>query len=149
MGESKRSMKRRIAELECSWDKEMSSITRNFATYPLRLHISKTGADCAHVFVLGYGGGMVGGDCVELKCEILENAQLCLRTQGSTKIFKSNEPVASRVATRQFTTVNIGPNGFVCMIPDHITCFKDARYAQETTYNLESTSNLCLVEWYS
>src|SRR5271155_276471 len=41
------------------------------------------------VFLLTYGGGLVGGDQVKLDVELEPDTRLVLVTQGSTKIFKS------------------------------------------------------------
>ena len=57
--------------------------TLNFK-YPLKL-ISPTAsqtAKCLTVFMLSYGGGLVSGDAVDLKCVVEEGAKLCLQTQG-------------------------------------------------------------------
>ena len=73
--------------------------------YPLKL-ISPTspsgGQKSVVVFLLSYGGGLVGGDSVKLGIEIRAGASLSLVTQGHTKIFKSPSP---EVVTSQTMTV--------------------------------------------
>ena len=43
---------------------------------------------CCHLYILGYGGGLVSGDTSTIRVNVRPSARLCLRTQGSTKIFR-------------------------------------------------------------
>jgi UreD urease accessory protein len=61
--------------------------TERSATYPLKLLSPRVPADgVAVVYVLGYGGGLVGGDEVVLSVEILDGAKLVMLTQVCTKL---------------------------------------------------------------
>ena len=53
------------------------------ATYPLKL-LSPQLADpeISILYVLSYGGGLVGGDCVQLNVEVYDGARLAMRSQG-------------------------------------------------------------------
>merc|ERR1712070_1364811 len=44
---------------------------------------------CLLVYILSYGGGIVGGDHVNINCLLNENTNVCLASQGSTKVFKA------------------------------------------------------------
>src|SRR5277367_4021728 len=59
--------------------------------YPLKLISPSPTASqkSVLVFLLTYGGGLVGGDQVHLDIDVKSNAKLSIVTQGHTKIFKS------------------------------------------------------------
>ena len=44
---------------------------------------------CLLVYVISYGGGLVGGDDINIECILNENTNACLASQGSTKVFKA------------------------------------------------------------
>jgi len=50
----------------------------------------------AALFIVGYGGGLVSGDCVSLSIDCGQKTALLLLTQGSTKVFKTRESFASK-----------------------------------------------------
>src|ERR1700726_1300207 len=60
--------------------------------YPLKLISPRgLGQPCTSVFMMSYGGGLVGGDKIDLSVTIQEDCKLALLTQGSTKIFKQRK----------------------------------------------------------
>ena len=73
----------------CDNNGDRTRIVSQYATYPVRFVQLENEVDCSHVYVLGYGGGLVGGDVNIIHMNVEEKAKLCLRTQGSTKIYKS------------------------------------------------------------
>src|ERR1700709_1845522 len=78
--------------------------------YPLKLiapdpHHSSEEKHVTVVFLLTYGGGLVGGDKINLEVGLQDATRLVLLTQGSTKIFKSAE---RSVISGQTLNVRIG-----------------------------------------
>ncbi|EEY13933.1 urease accessory protein UreD [Verticillium alfalfae VaMs.102] len=78
--------------------------------YPLKL-ISPSltaGEKSALVFLLSYGGGLVGGDHVHLEILVRPDARLSIVTQGHTKIFKA---ASKTIVTRQALRARIAARG--------------------------------------
>ncbi|KAM4056088.1 ureD urease accessory protein [Hirsutella rhossiliensis] len=115
--------------------------------YPLKL-ISPTtpsgGQKSVLVFLLSYGGGLVGGDTVSLSVVIRAGASLSLVTQGHTKIFKSPSP---NVVTSQVMHVRMDQDSALCLLPDPVQPFEDSAYAQTQIFELASRCSLCLLDW--
>ncbi|KAL2256911.1 hypothetical protein VTK26DRAFT_931 [Humicola hyalothermophila] len=98
----------------------------------------------ALVFLLSYGGGLVGGDNVNLKIDVETGARLSLVTQGHTKIFKSATP---DIVTRQTLNITIASNAAVCLLPDPVQPFADSVYEQFQVFRLARKASLCLLDW--
>jgi urease accessory protein len=116
--------------------------------YPLKLiSPSPTAAQKSIlVFLLTYGGGLVGGDQVQLQITVQPKAKISIVTQGHTKIFKS----ASRdIVTRQKLNVVIGAGAALCMLPDPVQPFGGSVYEQSQIFTLENNASICLLDWVS
>lgn len=115
--------------------------------YPLKL-ISPTsptgGQKSVLVFLLSYGGGLVGGDAVHLSIHVQAGASLSLVTQGHTKVFKSP---AEDVITSQLMTAKIDAGAALCLLPDPVQPFQDSLYTQIQVFKLAEDSSLCLLDW--
>jgi urease accessory protein UreH len=114
--------------------------------YPLKLitPMRPPETKSALVFLLSYGGGLVGGDQVNLAIDVKAGAKLSLATQGHTKIFKSASP---DIVTRQRMHVNIAPEAAVCLLPDPVQPFEASVYEQVQIFRLARNSSLCLLDW--
>lgn len=116
--------------------------------YPLKL-ISPSpsaGQKSVLVFLLTYGGGLVGGDQVYLTINVNPNAKLSVVTQGHTKIFKSP---SRDVITRQQLRVTIQSGAGVCLLPDPVQPFEESVYEQSQIFTLVEGASLCLLDWVS
>ncbi|KAJ2969647.1 hypothetical protein NUW58_g9937 [Xylaria curta] len=114
--------------------------------YPLKL-ISpspKVGQASVLVFLLSYGGGLVGGDQVNLSVEVRSGAKLSIVTQGHTKIF---QPVSPDVVTRQRLQVNLEKDAALCLLPDPVQPFDSSVYEQTQIFNVAPAASLCLLDW--
>ncbi|KAG7288708.1 hypothetical protein NEMBOFW57_005064 [Staphylotrichum longicolle] len=114
--------------------------------YPLKLitPMRPPETKSALVFILSYGGGLVGGDQVNLSIDVKTGAKLSLATQGHTKIFKSP---SREVVTRQTLLVSIAPNAAVCLLPDPVQPFEASVYEQIQIFKLARSASLCLLDW--
>jgi urease accessory protein len=114
--------------------------------YPLKLISPAFKADqkSVLVFLLSYGGGLVGGDQINLAIDIEHNARLTLVTQGHTKIFK---PTTSGVVTRQALNVDIQDGGALCLLPDPVQPFEGSNYEQTQIFTLHGAASLCMLDW--
>lgn len=114
--------------------------------YPLKLISPSPSADqkSTLVFLLSYGGGLVGGDQVDLTIAVHEGAKLSLVTQGHTKIFKSASP---DIVTRQTLHVQVNDDASLCLLPDPVQPFENSVYAQTQIFNLAPQASLCFLDW--
>lgn len=96
------------------------------------------------VFLLSYGGGLVGGDTVNLSIHVKPKAKLSIVTQGHTKVFKSPSP---DIVTRQTLQVEVDDEAALCLLPDPVQPFKDSVYAQTQIFKLKSCASLFLLDW--
>lgn len=116
--------------------------------YPLKL-ISPPRNTQSHlsalVFLLSYGGGLVGGDTISLHITVVPGSRLAVVTQGHTKIFRSGNP---SVTTRQELDVLVGDGAALCLLPDPVQPFAHSVYAQAQTFRLRGPdASLCLLDW--
>ena len=130
-------------------------LTRLEYQYPLKLIAPDTHASpevpsntVSLVFLLTYGGGLVGGDKITLKVSLAEGTRLALATQGSTKIFKS--PGRS-VVSGQILEVTIGKGASLCYLPDPTQPFAESVYEQRQTFYVDrfGASSLRVLDWVS
>ncbi|KAH6686164.1 UreD urease accessory protein [Plectosphaerella plurivora] len=114
--------------------------------YPLKLISPRPAVDqkSALVFLLSYGGGLVGGDSVSLSIDVLDRSRLSIVTQGHTKIFRS--PSLS-VVTRQTLHVRIANDAGLCLLPDPVQPFESSVYEQTQIFNVDPRASLCLLDW--
>lgn len=114
--------------------------------YPLKLISPTPVADQKSilVFLLSYGGGLVGGDTIDLAIDIHERSRLSLATQGHTKIFKSPTP---DVVTSQTLRIRIDDGAALCLLPDPVQPFENSVYTQTQIFNLAPTASLCFLDW--
>ncbi|KAH9968841.1 UreD-domain-containing protein [Russula dissimulans] len=125
-------------------------------TYPLKLLSPRMQQDgVAVVYMITYGGGLVGGDRIFVSINIEQGARLVLLSQGSTKVFKARLGVRAAPTTTTMTTttqcldVSIAAGGALFLLPDPVTCFRDAAYRQVQTFRLEHGASAVLLDWYT
>ncbi|KAI0896034.1 UreD-domain-containing protein [Annulohypoxylon nitens] len=114
--------------------------------YPLKLISPASAAEQGSVlvFLLSYGGGIVGGDQINLSIDVQPNARLSIVTQGHTKIFRPTQPNA---VSRQNLKVEIKDGAALCLVPDPIQPFEGSVYEQIQTFKLTDDASLCLLDW--
>ena len=117
--------------------------------YPLKLISPRLPSQpCTSVFMMSYGGGLVGGDQIEVSIHVETGCKLSLLTQGSTKIFKqryNDEKPPS--TTSQLLRVKIDDGGLLALLPDPIQPFADSCYNQYQSFELHPNANLILLDW--
>lgn len=133
--------------------------------YPLKLLSPRTFQDrVAVVYVLTYGGGLVGGDRLKLSVDVKDKTVLVLLSQGSTKVFKTrpghrladvshststaHENPASVQVTSQIFSFNITSGSTLALLTDPVTCFRSASYTQVQSFHLEDDrSSVVVLDW--
>ena len=121
--------------------------------YPLKLvapdpHAVHEDKHVTVVFLLTYGGGLVGGDKIDLKVDIDPLTRLVLVTQGSTKLFKSQN---RSIVSGQILDVKISAGGSLCYLPDPTQPFAESVYEQRQTFYVDPSgaSSLLMLDWVS
>ena len=114
--------------------------------YPLKLISPSPSSNqpSVLVFLLSYGGGLVGGDAVNLSIHVKSEARLSIVTQGHTKIFKSASP---DIVTKQTLQVEIDDAAALCLLPDPVQPFQDSVYIQTQIFKLKEQASLFLLDW--
>ncbi|CAE7563663.1 ndc80 [Symbiodinium sp. CCMP2456] len=79
-----------------------------------------------------FGGGLLGGDEVDMAVEVDSNATLTLVTQASTKIYRTNQDLP---ATQRFS-VRIRKGGLLVLAPDPLVPFASSQYSQQMRFTL-------------
>ncbi|ORY71813.1 UreD urease accessory protein [Pseudomassariella vexata] len=114
--------------------------------YPLKLISPSVKADnkSVLVFLLSYGGGLVGGDQINLSIDMRSDSRLSIVTQGHTKIFK---PLKPDTVTSQTLQVDINDGAALCLLPDPVQPFEGSIYEQTQIFKLNSSASLYLLDW--
>lgn len=103
--------------------------------------------EAALVFLLSYGGGLVGGDQVSLRVDVERDARLAIVTQGHTKIFRPTAASQQQQTTRQSLEVHVARGAALCLLPDPVQPFADSRYEQTQVFRVARGGNLCVLDW--
>lgn len=119
----------------------------------------------AAIYIVGYGGGLVSGDTVQLDMDVGQGCTMLVLTQGSTKVYKMREKTwteakqaadHSKVHSPSLTTSQtirciVRPSAVLVMLPDPVTCYARARYSQTQRFDLRcaKTSSLAVLDWFT
>ncbi|KAF8634395.1 hypothetical protein AX15_000851 [Amanita polypyramis BW_CC] len=135
------------------------------SAYPLKLLAPRIVQDTvAVVYVLTYGGGLVGGDQLKLCADVDDEATLVVLSQGSTKVFKTRPgrrlADVSRLArgphvaspsfdiTSQVSTFNVASGSTLALLMEPVACFRSAKYSQVQTFHLkDDRSSIIVLDW--
>jgi len=87
----------------------------------------------AAVHLHNVSGGILGGDRLEVRCDVGTGAHAQLTTTGATRIYRARADAAAE----QQTIVRIRAGGLLEYVPDITIPFAGARYRQTTRIDLE------------
>lgn len=97
------------------------------------------------VYLLTYGGGIVAGDSIDLDVYLDYKTRLLLLTQGSTKIFKTED---ARIVSHQHMNVHLKNGSALVYLPDPVQPFAHTAFSQSQVYHLEQgNGSLCVCDW--
>jgi urease accessory protein len=120
-----------------------SVVRRAFAESPLRLLTPRNKGLGAWIFTSTFGGGLVGGDRIDLSIDVGPDAMTFLSSQASTKVYRSTEGCRSDVRAR------VAPGGLLVSMPDPVVCFAGSGYEQVQEFALEAGASLVALDWLS
>src|SRR5688572_11864789 len=116
-------------------------LTRAFATSPVKVIATRGRGSTCWVYAATFGGGLVGGDDIQLRADVAAGARALLTTQASTKVYRSSRQ------SRQSLDVAVAADALLVVVPDPIVCFADANFVQTQRYDLHDRSTLVMVDW--
>jgi urease accessory protein len=119
-------------------------LRRAFAASPLRLLTPRNAGDAAWTYLATYGGGLVGGDSLNVRIDVGRSASALVTTQASTKVYRTLTPGPG---ASQRLHARAGHDSLLVLLPDPVTGFAGSRYIQEQSFDLDDTASLVLVDW--
>ncbi len=122
---------------------ERTAVVESFASSPLKFVNPSNHGSAAWIVGSTYGGGLVGGDAIDLKIELGARTQAVLTTQASTKVYRSG------LSARQTLACRVGANALFVSAPDRVACFAGSSLRQIQSYDLAPDANLIVVDWIS
>ena len=96
------------------------------------------------VYLLTYGGGIVAGDSIDLDVHMDKKTRLLLLTQGSTKIFKTED---AQIVSHQRMNVHLKDGAALVYLPDPVQPFAQTAFSQSQIYHLDGHGSLCVCDW--
>jgi len=115
--------------------------TRAFASTPLKLLNPQLPGPAAWIYAATYGGGLVGGDRIDLDIDVGGGSRVVLTTQASTKVYRS--PLESS----QHLRARVRDDALLVVAPDPLVCFAGAHYAQRQEFDLDGAASLACIDW--
>lgn len=97
------------------------------------------------VYLLTYGGGIVAGDSIDLDVQLDSKTRLLLLTQGSTKIFKTED---AQKVSHQRMNVRLKEGAALVYLPDPVQPFAHTAFSQSQLYHLDNGhGSMCVCDW--
>ena len=132
-------------KLEENSDKNKTIITDQYSQVPLytqkALYYDENLPNMAHLFIMSPSGGILQGDRYRIDISLANNAVSHITTQGATRIYKMNSNYAT-----QLININVGKNCYLEFIPDQIIPFRNSRYYQKVSLNVDPSATLIYSE---
>ncbi|HLX64784.1 MAG TPA: urease accessory protein UreD [Planctomycetota bacterium] len=120
-----------------------TAVVESFAASPLKFVQPNNHGSAAWVFCSTYGGGLLGGDAIDLSIDVGAETQAVLMTQASTKVYRSDS------SARQTLACRIANGALFAAAPDRVACFAGSSLQQTQRYTLAADANLAVVDWIS
>jgi urease accessory protein len=120
---------------------ERTVVRHAYSTSPLKLLNPQNHSAAAWVYLASYGGGLVGGDALQIDIEVERGAAAVISTQASTKVYRSPQGASQRVRAE------VADDALLVLAPDPVVCFARSSYAQDLEIRLAERGALVLVDW--
>jgi urease accessory protein len=119
-----------------------SAVVSCVSSTPLRLLTPVPRGRAVWIVAASHGGGLVGGDRVDVALSVGPGAAACLGTQAETKVYRP----AGEAGAAQALTAVVGPGGFLAVLPDPVSPYAEARYDQAQRFDLAAGASLVLLD---
>ena len=131
--------------LESDSQRNKTIITEQLSRVPLyvqkALHYDESIPSMAHLFILSPSGGVLQGDRYRTDIELKNEAISHITTQGATRIYKMNSNHAT-----QMINLTVGNNCYLEFLPEQLIPYKNSRYYQRATFNVDDSATLVYSE---
>lgn len=143
MPESARQNQQGRGTLELEFVAGKTVATRAEARSPLKWLIPRRSTPACWAYSSTFGGGLVGGDRIEMQIGVRRGARAVLATQSSTKVYRC----LPETSCRQFLRATVETDALLVLAPDPVTCFAGSRYDQRQVIRLAPDATLVYVDW--
>lgn len=110
------------------------------AKSPLKLLTPRNHGHAAWGYVTNFGGGFVDGDRLKMRVAVEDGASALFTTPSQAKVYRSEQGCSLDLETR------VGEDAFVALLPDPVSCFAGANYAQSTEVHLGARASLLYLD---
>jgi urease accessory protein len=112
------------------------------ARSPLQILAPRRRGPSAWAVLASHGGGLVAGDHLSIEASVGPGAVALLATQAETKVYRAE---GGRTA-RQDLDASVAEGGVLAVLPEPVSAFAGARYAQRQRFDLDAGASLLLVD---
>ncbi|KAK3603495.1 hypothetical protein CHS0354_030336 [Potamilus streckersoni] len=143
---------RAVVEVEKKFDETLedgafcsSSIIKLEYTYPLKILIPSCASTtpCQWIFPITFGGGLVGGDNMEISLKVGENTCAMLTSPESTKVYYCED----RTISSQVLNGQVEDAGLLLVLQDPVVCYRNSRFHQKQHFTMTSKGSLVYLDW--
>jgi urease accessory protein len=117
-----------------------SAVARLYETGGLRVRFPNVGALCEGVFI-NTGGGIAGGDSVQIACAVEPAAAATLTTQSAEKIYR-----AERDAAQITAKLTLGAKAKLAWVPQETILFNGASLTRTLDVEMAADATLTVLE---
>ncbi len=114
------------------------------AQSPLRLLLPGNHGSASWAYTGSHGGGLVDGDCLDLRVRVGNGAVAMLLSQSATKVYRAR---GGDGVSAQRLHATVEGDGLLGVVPDALCCYAGSRYVQEQALVLSPTASLVLCDW--
>ena len=120
-----------------------TAVVESFASSPLKFVNPRNHGSAAWMVSSTFGGGLLGGDHINLTIDAGAQTQSVFMTQASTKVYRSDS-----TATQSLECA-VGDDALFVSAPDRVACFAGSALRQTQKYTLAPRANVVIVDWIS
>ncbi|XP_052820989.1 uncharacterized protein LOC128246687 isoform X1 [Mya arenaria] len=132
---------------ECQQENEFSkaNVTSLINSYPLKLMIPSHASENNSIWVypVTFGGGLVGGDGIEMTFHVKPHCCAVITGQESTKVYHCEDALT----TKQTTRGTVEDHALLCVMSDPVVCYRNSTFSQKQDFNMTSESSLVYLDW--
>ena len=134
-----------VAEADENGKSRLTHVTHRTPARLLPMHTpSSTTHGVAVCAISSYGGGLLGGDAVELNIDVLHGATLALSTQASTKVYRLRPDGGP---AQQDMVARVADDALLLFTPDPLVPFARSAYVGAQRFELSPKASLVAVDW--
>lgn len=120
----------------------LSSVVTCSAQSPLKLLTPRSRGRAAWILQANHGGGLVGGDAVDLTVRVGHAASAYLGSQAETKVYRPLQGTGAR----QSLLASLGEGAVFALLPDPVSPYAGSRYDQVQRFDLSPGASLAVLD---